>query len=165
VNVLPFDEMATTAEDVTVQVRQVAGIVFKDSNSNGAQGTGETGVSGVTVQLKNTSGSVVATTTTASDGSYLFSPVAAGNYTVTKVNPPQAANTTADPVSITVPDNGTVTVMNRRTKVPRLASEPEGGSSPLCVNEAGLLCVVHRSSTYFKELVCFLFLCSCHSIP
>lgn len=64
--------------------------VFVDSNSNGVQDPGEPGISGVTVRLYNSSGAQIATTTTAADGSYLFTGQPAGNYTV-KINSTQSA--------------------------------------------------------------------------
>lgn len=55
--------------------------VWFDKNGNGQQDNGEAGIAGVTVQLKNASGVVVATTTTDSNGLYGFD-VAAGRYSV-----------------------------------------------------------------------------------
>ena len=50
-------------------------------------GTSSTGLSGVTLTLDNSVGAVVATTTTAADGSYLFSNLAAGNYKIIETQP------------------------------------------------------------------------------
>ena len=61
--------------------------VWEDSNYNGIQDAGETGIKGVTVKLLNSAGTVVATTTTDASGNYLFSNVAAGNYKVQVVTP------------------------------------------------------------------------------
>ena len=55
--------------------------VWEDKNGNGVQDAGEAGIAGVTVQLKDSSGKVVQTTTTASDGKYSFT-ADPGNYTV-----------------------------------------------------------------------------------
>ncbi|NGZ84687.1 SdrD B-like domain-containing protein [Duganella aceris] len=55
--------------------------VWLDKNGNGVQDDGESGKSGVTVQLRDSSGNVIKTTTTDSDGNYKFS-VAAGTYSV-----------------------------------------------------------------------------------
>jgi protocatechuate 3,4-dioxygenase beta subunit len=55
--------------------------VWIDKNGNGVQDDGESGKSGVTVQLRDTSGNVVKTTTTDSNGNYKFS-VEAGTYSV-----------------------------------------------------------------------------------
>ena len=63
-------------------------LVFSDCNGNGVQDAGESGVSGVTVQLLNAAGtSVLSTTTTDSSGHYLFSGLAAGTYTAQFVAP------------------------------------------------------------------------------
>jgi hypothetical protein len=56
--------------------------VWTDSNGNGTQDAGEAGINGVTVQLVNSGGTVIATATTSGDGNYTFSNLAAGTYTV-----------------------------------------------------------------------------------
>ncbi len=56
--------------------------VFCDANSNGIQDAGEGVVAGVTVKLLNTGGTVLATTTTAADGTYSFGGLSAGQYQV-----------------------------------------------------------------------------------
>ncbi len=56
--------------------------MWTDTNGNGVQDSGEAGINGVTVQLVNSGGTVIATTTTAGDGNYTFSNLAAGSYTV-----------------------------------------------------------------------------------
>ena len=56
--------------------------VWLDSNANGVQDAGESGINGVTVQLVSSDGTVIATTTTSGDGDYSFNNLAAGNYTV-----------------------------------------------------------------------------------
>ncbi len=43
ISALPFDELATTVDDVTVQVRTLAGTVFDDRDTNAIQGQGENG--------------------------------------------------------------------------------------------------------------------------
>ncbi|MCP3978335.1 MAG: hypothetical protein GY716_03245, partial [bacterium] len=48
----------------------------------GVQDPGEPGIGGVTLDLIDSSGAVVATATTSTDGSYLFTSVSAGTYTV-----------------------------------------------------------------------------------
>jgi len=62
----------------------IAGIVWWDTNSNNAPNPGEPRIAGATVALRSggCGGSVVATTTTAANGSYTFSSVPAGNYCV-----------------------------------------------------------------------------------
>ncbi len=62
--------------------------VWFDSNANGLQDSGETGVAGVTVDLLNATGTaVLATTTTNASGAYYFSGLAAGTYEVKFVAP------------------------------------------------------------------------------
>lgn len=57
--------------------------VWLDADGDGIQDASETGgLTGITVQLKNTSGTVLATTTTNGTGNYLFSGLAAGTYKV-----------------------------------------------------------------------------------
>ena len=70
--------------------------VWLDANRNGAQDSGETGISGVTVKLLDASGATVATTTTDADGLYLFDPIEAGNYSVTTAGFPAGSIQTFD---------------------------------------------------------------------
>ncbi|TDH53345.1 hypothetical protein E2C06_36685, partial [Dankookia rubra] len=60
----------------------VSGLAFTDTNGDGIQGTGEAGIAGQSVQLLNTAGTVVATTTTGSNGAYSFGNVTPGTYQV-----------------------------------------------------------------------------------
>ncbi|MCO6417883.1 hypothetical protein JYK14_17185, partial [Siccirubricoccus sp. KC 17139] len=61
--------------------------VFEDENANGVQDAGEAGIAGVTVELLGAAGTVVAATTTAADGSYLFSNQAPATYRVKFATP------------------------------------------------------------------------------
>lgn len=65
-----------------VPVYCIGDFVWKDHNQNGLQDSGEPGISGVTVQLKNAANVVIATTTTDASGKYEFSGLLAGSYTV-----------------------------------------------------------------------------------
>ena len=70
--------------------------VWYDSNGNGAQDDGATGLSGVTVELLDGGGVVIATTITGANGLYGFNHLAAGSYTVRVVSstlPPGLAPT------------------------------------------------------------------------
>ncbi|MCP3980670.1 MAG: hypothetical protein GY716_15310, partial [bacterium] len=60
----------------------VGDYVWSDANSDGVQDLGESGIGGVTLDLIDAAGEVVATATTKADGSYLFTGVAPGSYTV-----------------------------------------------------------------------------------
>jgi hypothetical protein len=71
----------------------IGDFVWIDWNGNGVQDAGESGINGVTVKLLNSSGQVIATTTTANNpttgapGYYLFNNLAAGNYKVQFIAP------------------------------------------------------------------------------
>lgn len=56
--------------------------VWHDANENGIQDAGEPSVSGVTVILYNSGGTAIKQATTDQNGNYLFTDLAAGNYTV-----------------------------------------------------------------------------------
>jgi hypothetical protein len=60
----------------------ISGYAYTDANANKAFDAGETPLAGVTVTLKNSTGAVAATATTAADGSYSFTGLAAGTFTV-----------------------------------------------------------------------------------
>jgi protocatechuate 3,4-dioxygenase beta subunit len=58
------------------------GTIFNDVNGNGTQDTGEPGLQGWIVGLRNASGGVVATQTTDSNGHYVFTGIGPGAYSV-----------------------------------------------------------------------------------
>lgn len=60
----------------------IGDFVWQDTNKDGVQDVEEKGMNKVTVNLYNSSNVKVATTSTAADGSYLFSNIVPGNYTV-----------------------------------------------------------------------------------
>ena len=62
---------------------RIGDLVFSDADGDGVLDAGELGIGGVTIDLLNTlTSTVVATTTTAADGSYLFANVDPGAYNV-----------------------------------------------------------------------------------
>ncbi len=61
--------------------------VWLDTNNNGIQDEVGTGISGVTVELENTSGAVISTTTTDASGAYHFTGLAPGSYEVQFIAP------------------------------------------------------------------------------
>ncbi|MGA7719790.1 MAG: SdrD B-like domain-containing protein [Ignavibacteriaceae bacterium] len=65
----------------------IGDFVWNDANHNGIQDAGEAGIANVTVNLFTTSGSLISTTTTNSNGKYLFSNLSAGSYYVQFVIP------------------------------------------------------------------------------
>ena len=56
--------------------------VWSDANGNGLQDGGELGLTNVTVQLRDCSGSLLRSTNTSASGSYLFTGLGAGSYKV-----------------------------------------------------------------------------------
>jgi len=71
----------------------ISGSVFLDQNNNGVQNGPDTPIAGVTIELLNSLNAVVATTVTLADGSYRFSNLAPGTYSVREpTQPPSTAN-------------------------------------------------------------------------
>jgi hypothetical protein len=60
--------------------------VWLDYDADGVQDAGETGINGVTVQLLDTAGNVIASAVTAGDGNYTFPNLLAGTYKVRVVS-------------------------------------------------------------------------------
>ena len=77
----------------------ISGTKWDDPDSDGAHQPGEPGVPNVTITLTR-GGAVVATALTAADGTYSFSGLMPGTYTVTETLPSGTVNTT--PLSVTV---------------------------------------------------------------
>jgi hypothetical protein len=73
--------------DLGISQIQISGQVWEDSNQNGSQDAGEAGFQGVTVQLIDSDGTVVATVTTNADGTYTFTAIDPGAYNVNFVLP------------------------------------------------------------------------------
>jgi len=69
----------------------ISGKVFLDQNNDGTQQGADNGIAGVTIELLNGASAVVATTTTAADGSYSFTGLTFGTYSVRE--PTQPSNT------------------------------------------------------------------------
>ncbi len=89
----PSSVVTITAEEVFLDVdfgysnadpasAIIGDFVWSDADADGVQDAGEIGLAGVDVELIDGTGAVVATTTTGSDGSYLFAGVTPGEYTV-----------------------------------------------------------------------------------
>ncbi len=65
----------------------IGSLVWSDNDGDGLQDAGEPGIPGLTVTLKNSSGTVIATDVTDGDGVYQFDGLTAGTYTVVVATP------------------------------------------------------------------------------
>ncbi|MEA2602424.1 MAG: large repetitive protein [Acidobacteriota bacterium] len=103
----------------TPQTFSIGDRVWKDTDGDGVQDAGEPGISGVTVQLLNGSNTVIATTTTDSNGNYTFSNVAVGNYTVKVVSSslPAGYTPTFDLDGVATPHTAAFNLTANRTDV------------------------------------------------
>ena len=114
---------AATAPDIGLQGTSgsLTGPVFTDTDGNGVDdGAGDPARAGVTVTL-SLNGTTVATTTTGTDGTYSFTGLPAGTYTVTATTP---AGTTA-----TTPLTGTVVVGSAAATGPAFGFQPTNGTA------------------------------------
>ncbi len=89
-NILPVTvgagEVDADNNFVDTNVGSIAGRVWFDEDLDGILDTEETGITGVSVQLLNNLGAVIATTVTDESGNYLFPNLTAGDYTINVVD-------------------------------------------------------------------------------
>ncbi|MGH1503604.1 MAG: SdrD B-like domain-containing protein [Acidimicrobiales bacterium] len=78
----PDDNSNLTVDFGFFRPASLGDVVWIDTNDNGQQDPGEPGVPDVTVNLCDADGNVIATTTTAADGSYRFDGLPPGDYCV-----------------------------------------------------------------------------------
>ncbi len=93
---VPGNTSLTTVDAGLYQLGSIGDFVWDDLDADGVQNAGEPGISAVDVELRDGSGAVVGTTTSAADGSYSFTDLDPGDYTVTFTAPGGAAPTAAD---------------------------------------------------------------------
>ncbi len=130
----------------------IAGRVFCDENGNDVDDA-ESAVDNVAVRLVNAAGTVVATVTTASDGSYSFTDLVAGNYTVQfdtntldgkilvaqnagsddTIDSDADASGTTDTISLAIGDN--VTDVDAGVVEPNTAPEPMADIAKFCADK------------------------------
>jgi len=67
---------------------EIHGRVFMDYDNDGAQNGSDAGIGGQTIELRDAGGTVVATTTTANDGTFSFTQLLPGTYTLHQPNQP-----------------------------------------------------------------------------
>jgi LPXTG-site transpeptidase (sortase) family protein len=126
----PIGYISTTANSVTAAVvaggtaivdfgdyrlpgtvlSSINGTIFNDVNGNGQIDTGESPLAGVTVDLLDSNGSVVATRSTAADGSYAFLNLTAGIYSVRETDPAGYGSTTPNTVGVVLSSGAAATV-------------------------------------------------------
>ncbi|WP_460958443.1 SdrD B-like domain-containing protein, partial [Spirosoma litoris] len=94
---------------------EIGNRVWKDTNSNGIQDAGEPSLAGVTVELRDANGNLVATAVTDANGNYIFSNQAGSSTTSQKYGLPITQNTnyTIDVASLgTDPSTAGLTLTN-----------------------------------------------------
>jgi len=92
--VLVSGETDLTWDAGMYQPATIGDFVWQDSDGDQAQDPGEGGISNVTLSLYESGGSLLATTTTDSNGIYTFTNLAPGTYTVTVTTPSGYVHTT-----------------------------------------------------------------------
>ncbi|MFN8439664.1 MAG: SdrD B-like domain-containing protein [Caldilineaceae bacterium] len=85
-----------TPINTPVALASLGNYVWLDENKNGSQDSTEKGVRGITVELLNSQGTVLVTTTTDADGLYLFANLTPGEYKVHFVHPTKYLPTKAN---------------------------------------------------------------------
>ncbi len=99
-----IDDAKITAVACAAGSASIGNRVWNDVNANGIQDASETaGLTGVTVKLKNSTGTVISTTNTDASGNYLFPGLAAGSYQVEF--PTKLSTSTLTPANIGTNDN------------------------------------------------------------
>jgi hypothetical protein len=66
----------------------LSGVVFADTDGDGVQDSGEDGISGVQLELRDDADAVVTVVTTGADGSWSFTGLEPGTYSVVELNQP-----------------------------------------------------------------------------
>ncbi len=84
----------------------LTGTVFRDDDLSGSITGTEPGIGGVTLNLRDNNGVVVATTMTNPDGTYSFDGLAVGNYTIEETQPAGYGSSTPNSLPVAVPLQG-----------------------------------------------------------
>ncbi len=88
----------------------ISGMVYNDANADGQTDSGEGGLAGITLQLKDASDNVIKTATSSSDGTYNFTGLTAGSYKVSATIDSARAQTTPNPASVTLGTDSTAVI-------------------------------------------------------
>jgi CshA-type fibril repeat protein len=81
-NVTHRDESSYVGQETPIEKGSIGNFVWLDTNMNGLQDAQELGLSGITIQLLDTTNTEVMSTITNDLGKYLFSEVVAGEYSI-----------------------------------------------------------------------------------
>jgi protocatechuate 3,4-dioxygenase beta subunit len=98
-----FGEIAKPAVTTFIEGRVFVDRGTNGMTSNGTYEAGEPSVGGVTIILRDAGGNIIATTTTAADGTYRFDGIAPGTYTVEELQPTGYGSSTPNTLSVDVP--------------------------------------------------------------
>lgn len=104
-NTVQVDSAETLPETATLVIDilgTISGTVWNDLNGDGTMDSGELPISGVTVRLYDNSNNLVSTAVTGANGTYLFSGLPDGNYTVVETDIAGYSSTTPNSVATTI---------------------------------------------------------------
>ena len=96
------ETLLETATHVIDILGTISGTVWNDLNGDGTMDSGELPISGVTVRLYDNSNNLVGTAVTGANGTYLFSGLTDGNYTVVETDISGYSSTTPNSVATTI---------------------------------------------------------------
>jgi hypothetical protein len=107
---VPATPTPTPTRTATIIPGNISGIVFRDGNGDLSYQSGETGIGGAGVRLRQGScgspGAEVASTTTGGDGRYSFGGLAPGTYCVDVPSDPATWTAKSSPATITIGPGG-----------------------------------------------------------
>ena len=94
-------EMVTATATVTVvEFGTIAGTVYNDMDADGDFADSDGPIAGVTISLLDENGNVIATTTTDSNGDYIFTGLLPGDYTVVEADPNGFVSSTPNEIEV-----------------------------------------------------------------
>ena len=100
-----------------VAVSSISGRVFLDLNNNGIQNGSDTALTGVSIELRDGSGTLLQSVLTNASGEYLFANLAPGTYSVREAAQP-AGTSNGLTIAGTVPNGGTAGTVTATAVVP-----------------------------------------------
>jgi hypothetical protein len=99
---LASDESNLTIDAGLYMLASITGVKFEDLNGDGAQNAAEPGIDGVTIELLDALAQTVATTSTDANGSFWFTDLTPGVYTVREIVPDGSEATTPTERTVTL---------------------------------------------------------------